>query len=163
MAELVFVDTWGWLTLHDKREQRHADLKQYFLRMEGQGVRWQTTDYVLDETFTILFRRLPANQAKGAVGLLREMGRKRLLKVESIGPELFEKIVQLRFKLLDKPDISFTDLSSMVVMEEMGIRTIVTADGNLSAHYEQTVAITEAGPEVLTGMLHTGLHGGVGV
>ncbi len=41
--------------------------------------------------------------------------------------------------------------------------TIVTADGNLSAHYEQTVAITEAGPEVLTGLLHTGLHGGVGV
>jgi methionyl aminopeptidase len=39
--------------------------------------------------------------------------------------------------------------------------TIVTADGSLSAHYEQTVAITESGPEVLTGMLHTGLDGGV--
>ena len=38
--------------------------------------------------------------------------------------------------------------------------TIVTADGSLSAHYEQTVAITEAGPEVLTGPLHTGLDGG---
>ena len=39
--------------------------------------------------------------------------------------------------------------------------TIVTADGSLSAHYEQTVAITENGPEVLTGPLHTGLDGGV--
>ena len=38
--------------------------------------------------------------------------------------------------------------------------TIVTADGSLSAHYEQTVAITEAGPEVFTGKLHTGLDGG---
>ena len=28
--------------------------------------------------------------------------------------------------------------------------TAVTADGNLSAHYENTVAITENGPEVLT-------------
>jgi predicted nucleic acid-binding protein len=84
----------------------------------------------LDETFTILFRRLPADRAKGAGGLLREMGRKGLLRVESIGAERFEKIVQLRFELLDKPDISFTDLSSMVAMEELGIRTIVTADGH---------------------------------
>lgn len=38
--------------------------------------------------------------------------------------------------------------------------TIVTADGSLSAHYEQTVAITEDGPEVLTGVLHSGLDGG---
>ena len=28
--------------------------------------------------------------------------------------------------------------------------TAVTADGKLSAHYENTVAITENGPEVLT-------------
>lgn len=38
--------------------------------------------------------------------------------------------------------------------------TIVTADGSLSAHFEQTVAITDDGPEVLTGPLHTGLDGG---
>ena len=38
--------------------------------------------------------------------------------------------------------------------------TIVTADGSLSAHYEQTVAITDNGPDVLTGPLHTGLDGG---
>ncbi len=37
--------------------------------------------------------------------------------------------------------------------------TIVTVDGKLSAHYEQTVAITDEGPEVLTGPLHTGLDG----
>lgn len=37
--------------------------------------------------------------------------------------------------------------------------TIVTLDGQLSAHYEQTVAITDEGPLVLTGPLHTGLDG----
>lgn len=37
--------------------------------------------------------------------------------------------------------------------------TIVTLDGALSAHYEQTVAITDEGPLVLTGPLHTGLDG----
>jgi methionyl aminopeptidase len=28
--------------------------------------------------------------------------------------------------------------------------TVVTADGKLSAHFEHTIAITEAGPEILT-------------
>jgi methionyl aminopeptidase len=28
--------------------------------------------------------------------------------------------------------------------------TVVTADGSLSAHFEHTIALTEAGPEVLT-------------
>jgi methionyl aminopeptidase len=28
--------------------------------------------------------------------------------------------------------------------------TVVTADGTLSAHFEHTIAITDAGPEVLT-------------
>jgi methionyl aminopeptidase len=37
--------------------------------------------------------------------------------------------------------------------------TIVTLDGKLSAHYEQTVAITDNGPLVLTGPLHSGLDG----
>lgn len=41
--------------------------------------------------------------------------------------------------------------------------TIVTADGALSAHYEQTVAVTEDGPAVLTGPLHTGLDGDGGM
>jgi methionyl aminopeptidase len=43
--------------------------------------------------------------------------------------------------------------------------TVVTADGRLSAHYEQTVAITEAGPLVLTGAAQTALptgHGSAG-
>ena len=28
--------------------------------------------------------------------------------------------------------------------------TVITADGQLSAHFQHTVALTEAGPEILT-------------
>jgi methionyl aminopeptidase len=47
-------------------------------------------------------------------------------------------------------------IEPMVNMGEPGVRTladrwtVVAADGSRSAHYEQTVAITEAGPRVLT-------------
>ena len=38
----------------------------------------------------------------------------------------------LRLKLHDKPTISFTDLTSMVVMEELGINQVMTGDAHFS-------------------------------
>jgi len=51
----LFVDTWGWLTLHDRREARHQEVIQFYNHFRSQGGAVYTTDYVLDETFTILF------------------------------------------------------------------------------------------------------------
>jgi uncharacterized protein len=50
------------------------------------------------------------------------------LKVEWITPERFEKAKDLRLKYQDKPKISFTDLTSMVLMKEHGIEAIITED-----------------------------------
>ena len=40
--------------------------------------------------------------------------------------------MELRRKYDDKPDISFTDLTSMVVMQEFDLRDVLTGD----AHFE---------------------------
>jgi predicted nucleic acid-binding protein len=49
-----------------------------------------------------------------------------------ITAERFEKAKDLRIKFRDKPGISFTDLTSMVVMVEMGITNILTQDDHFS-------------------------------
>jgi predicted nucleic acid-binding protein len=49
-----------------------------------------------------------------------------------ISSSRFKAAQALRLKFKDKPDISFTDLSSMVVMRELGVRKILTED----AHFE---------------------------
>ena len=58
MAAKIFIDTWGWLTLHDKGERYHQQATQIYQQVIAQSGQVYTTDYVLDETFTLFFRRL---------------------------------------------------------------------------------------------------------
>ena len=50
-----------------------------------------------------------------------------------LSPEQFQKAYQLRLKYHDKPTISFVDLTSMVVMQDLAITDVFTGD----AHFEQ--------------------------
>ena len=55
-----------------------------------------------------------------------------LLDIEHVTPERFAQAWRLRLRYRDKPRISFADLTSFVVMRELGLREILTAD----AHFE---------------------------
>ena len=132
MDNLLFVDTWGWLTLHDKRESYHqktVDFYQTLLRQKG---KFYTTDYVLDETFTLLFKRLNNYQAKTSFDSLLNSFKNDNFNLIWITPERFHETSKLRVKYLDKPRISFTDLSSMAVMKEFRINQILTDDNHFN-------------------------------
>lgn len=52
----LFIDTWGWLTLRDRSETQHHVVKNLYQEFrENRGISY-TTDYVFDETITLLFR-----------------------------------------------------------------------------------------------------------
>ena len=55
------------------------------------------------------------------------------LVIEPIDPDRFDKAWKLRLRYKDKPRVSFTDLTSFVVMRESHIRRVLTAD----AHFGQ--------------------------
>jgi predicted nucleic acid-binding protein len=129
----LFVDTWAWLTLRDRQEARHQEVKAFYCRFRGENGRLCTTDYVLDEAFTLLFRRLPFSQARESLDILNKAIQEGYLQLEWITSERFEQAKRLRLRFQDKPRISFTDLTSMVVMDELGITDILTED----AHFMQ--------------------------
>ena len=54
------------------------------------------------------------------------------IKLERITDARFENAWLLRKKYQDKPRISFTDLTSMVVMAEVGITHILTQDDHFT-------------------------------
>lgn len=128
----LFIDTWGWIVLGNKREPRHTELTELYSSWKNQKGMSYTTDYVLDETFTLLFRRLSFTEAKRSLDVIDFAIKEGYLRLERITAERFEKAKSLRIKIQDKPRISFTDLTSMVVMAEVGITNILTQDDHFA-------------------------------
>jgi len=124
----VFIDTWGWLTLRDRDESRHEDVKEFYRQFRDQNGIIYTSDYVIDETITLVFKRLPFKTAKESLAKIDKAIEEGYLQVEWVTPERFEKAKGLRLKYQDKPKISFTDLTSMVIMKELGVKDIITGD-----------------------------------
>jgi predicted nucleic acid-binding protein len=125
---MLFVDTWGWVVLHNKRETKHDEVKAFYRQYRLSGANIYTTDYVLDETLTLLFRRLPLDLAKTSMKSINDAIEQGYLHLEWMSAPRFEETKVLRLRFDDKPRISFTDLTSMVVMKELGVKDIVTGD-----------------------------------
>ena len=63
----TFVDTWGWLALAHRHDSRHAEVADLFRSLRRDRVPIYTSDYVLDELVTLLFRREVFAHAVGFV------------------------------------------------------------------------------------------------
>jgi uncharacterized protein len=129
MAAKVFIDTWGWIVLRNKREPAHAEIEEWYrnFRQSGKGPVY-TSDYVLDETYTLLFRHLPFAQARESVKYLDDAINQGYLILESVNLKRFDAAKSYRLKFDDKPKISFTDFTSMAIMRDLGISEVLTND-----------------------------------
>jgi uncharacterized protein len=132
-VERLFVDTWGWLVLANDRDPAFEAVSEIRAGAAGQTGAWLTTDYVLDETFTRLFAAAPFAAARRFAEGIFESSRQGLLDIEHVTPERFLRAWRLRLRYRDKPRISFTDLTSFVVMRELELRRVLTGD----SHFEQ--------------------------
>jgi uncharacterized protein len=121
----LFVDTWGWLVLADRGEREHSQVTSFYAERTRRTGLIVTSDFVLNELLTIMFSRISFEAAsRFADSVLRSP----FITIERITPERFQKAWELRLKFSDKPRISFTDLTSMAAMNELGISEVLTAD-----------------------------------
>jgi predicted nucleic acid-binding protein len=126
--EGVFIDTWGWMALGHRQERRHDDVTRYHRSLRARSVPVYTSDYVLDDVVTLLFRREVFGQAVRFVEAILAAGALGQVYIERATPDRFSAAWALRKRYEDKPMISFTDLVSMVIMDERGIRHMLTED-----------------------------------
>jgi predicted nucleic acid-binding protein len=121
----LLIDTWGWLVLEDSRDPSHQAASRTYAEAVRTSGDVFTTNFVLDETISLLFRRRPFEEvARFTRGLLASP----LIGIEEITPERFRKAFDLRLMFRDKPDISFTDLTTMIVAQDLKVTDILTGD-----------------------------------
>jgi predicted nucleic acid-binding protein len=126
----IIVDTWGWVTLLNKREPAHRKVKALYNDLRKNDELIFVTNFILDETFTLFFKRMPFSIAKEAMLRIKSAIDCNNIHLKIIDTPIFEEAIEYRLKLQDKPDISFTDLTTMAVMDELQIKNILTGDSH---------------------------------
>ena len=132
MADAVLIDTWGWLALGHRRDSRHQEIKALYQQLREESVRLYTTDYVLDEVMTLIFRRESFAEAVSFMEGIFQASQEGKLIIERVTSERFTAAWELRKRLQDKPKISFTDLTSMVIIQDRAIKKILTGDDHFT-------------------------------
>ncbi len=135
---MIFIDTSAWFALLYERAAQRPDAVTTFAEIEsGRYGAPVTTDYVLDETFTLLRQRVGIAPVARPAGLLRDSPSIRRVRV---GESVFEESLPLMLSHTDTR-WSFTDCTSFVTMRETRIPRAFTWDPNF----------VEAGFEVVPG------------
>jgi len=131
-ARKVFFDTWGWLAIAHRDDRRHGEATAFYRDYLIAGGVPVTTDYILAETISLLRSRTTAKGTESFIEGILAAERNNRIVVERIGEERWSAAWRLSKKFADKPDVSFTDFTSFIVMKELRIIEALTAD----RHYE---------------------------
>jgi len=123
------VDTGGWMACADSADPAHASCRAARDEALEAGRALITTDFVVDETLTLIRFRLGLDAANAWWAQVDGSAR---LRWERVEPDRFERARHLFFQYRDK-DLSFTECTSIAVMRELKLTTVLTTD----RHFQQ--------------------------
>jgi uncharacterized protein len=131
--EAIFVDTSAWDAIEDSGDRHHAAALRFKEELIQQQTRLYVTNFILDESYTLLLYN---------IGYTRTVAFKRTIDLMQTGGILIvihvsEAIEQAAWTVFERFNQdkawSFTDCTSKVVMENLGIRQVFAFDH----HFEQ--------------------------
>ncbi len=130
----LFVDTAGWVACADVVEPVHKRAAAARDRWLEEGGVLVTTDYVADETLTLLRLRFGL---KVAEAWWRQVDGSLRLRWEFVSLARADRAREMFFRFADKA-FSFTDCTSFVIMRELKLREALTTD----RHFAQAGFLT---------------------
>src|SRR5438552_13057244 len=125
----VFVDTAGWMACADRADPAHVRCRAARDGALEAGQTLITTDFVIDETLTLIRFRMGLSAADA---WWRQIDGSPRLRWERVESDRFEKARHLFFQHRDK-DLSFTVCTSIALMRELKLTTVITTD----RHFQQ--------------------------
>ena len=96
MSNLTFVDTWAWLALALRKDQFHEAAKRRHASLMSAGRRYVTSDYVLCELATQLYRSLSSDQAEQFFAAILEGCNAGIYQLEFVSLQRFANAWELR-------------------------------------------------------------------
>ena len=120
----LFVDTAGWMACADRADPAHDGAREARDRALEAGCLLVTTDYVVDETLTLIRVRIGLRAAETWWSQVDGSSRVRWQWIDATRAE---KARSLFFRHRDK-NYSFTDCTSFVVMRELKLKDALTTD-----------------------------------
>ena len=129
MASEIFIDTSGFFAMLAKDDDRHAAAAKLVAAARKRKRGFVTTDYVLDETATLLKARRKTHLL---ATLFERLDQSRACRIEWTDSERYHDVREFFVKHADQ-GWSFTDCLSFVVMSDLRLREALTKD----LHFQQ--------------------------
>jgi len=126
-SQPLFVDTSAWIALTDVSDNLNTRASEFWRELLANGRSLVTSNYVLDETYTLLRRR--RNGLKRATILHDLVKTSAAIEEAEIGGELRAQAWELFVGYSDKV-LSFTDCTSFALMKDLQILEVFTFDGD---------------------------------
>jgi predicted nucleic acid-binding protein len=114
---MIFVDTGAFLARHLARDEHHESARRAWDELASTGWRVYTSNFVLDETFTLLARWVSYDfAAERADAILASTS------LEILRPDAADEVSALDlFRKFGDQQVSFTDCVSFALMKRSGI------------------------------------------
>ena len=123
-ARDVLIDTAGFLALWDASDEHHRRALQLQSELSRKKRQFLTTDYIIDETATLLLLR---HSHDAAADFLKTVLESATLRLEWIDSDRFHAAADL-FRRHDDKEWSFTDCVSFALMQELNVQDSFTTD-----------------------------------
>ncbi|MGM0381667.1 MAG: type II toxin-antitoxin system VapC family toxin [bacterium] len=124
----IFIDTWAWCALTNKKDRGHSFARKLNRKLIEQNYRYITTNFVLDESYTLIRARIGYRAAVKFGQKIKELRKQELLGHIVISEGIEEKAWDFFVKYQDIDDLSYTDCTSFAVMKKLGLREVFTGD-----------------------------------
>ena len=122
----VFVDTSAWLALADKADRSHMTAVKRSIAIKKQKAELVTSEYVLDESITIIRYRV---SHAAAVTFGDSLWKSNLVTVEDVNEQDRHAAWDIFRKYADK-SLSYTDCASFCLMKRLRIKKAFTFDSH---------------------------------
>ena len=129
----VFIDTGAFMAYRNKKDVYHSEADDLLRRaLQREFGSMYTTDFIYDETLTLaMVRTGNKNVAKDISDVMLSQR----IEMVMVDNAVLNKARELFFRLFDKR-ISFTDATTMAVMQQEHIGKIITFDSHFKGMFE---------------------------